>query len=300
MFPSLVNVPSEFLHLGSQRGGRITTLVVLSSALLWVVVFWERAKANRLRLNHDRLVRQLAIRDFLARHAEPQPTAALWVIIPVLNEAENLDVLLPRIPRAVASRPVVVLVVDDGSTDDSAAVARHHGALVAELPMNCGGGTALRTGFDLASREGAGIVVTMDGDGQHDPGHIDRLVRPIVEDRADIVIGSRLLGSYEHISTARSAGLYLFNAAINLLMGTRISDCSSGFRAVRTSALQKLMLVQDQYHTAEFIIEAAKHGMRLTEEPITIVNRLSGTSKKGRDLLYGAFFLRTILKSWLR
>jgi glycosyltransferase involved in cell wall biosynthesis len=203
-------------------------------------------------------------------------------------------------PRSILGITTYVLVIDDGSTDGSGDVARTNGAFVARLPVNAGGGTALRTGFLVASANRAKAVVTMDGDGQHDPSQLESLLMPILQDKAEIVIGSRLLGSHERVSFVRSAGIRIFSAAINGLQGTRISDCSSGFRAIATSRLAEMTLVQEQYHTAELIIEAAKHKMRIAEVSIHIKRRMSGKSKKGRNVLYGIMFLRTIMHAWLR
>ncbi len=140
----------------------------------------------------------------------------------------------------------------------------------------------------------------MDGDGQHNPTEIERLVGPILDGRADLVIGSRMAGSHEPVSVARSIGIRAFNMLINMLAGTKITDCSSGFRAVDAAFLGRVHLEQEQYHTAEMIIETAKHSGRTAEVPVAMRRRWAGQSKKGGDIVYGLFFLRTILKTWLR
>lgn len=298
--PDLVNLPAEIFALGDVPGGRIITLLIFSTLLLWLLLFWERSKLNALGQAFEASVRRSAVEQFAAAPRAPLPAAAVWVLVPVLNEAENLERLLPRMPRTVLDRPVTVLVIDDGSSDTSADVARAQGAQAVSLLINRGGGSALKTGFELARRYDAAAVVTMDGDGQHDPDEIAALVEPILADEADVVIGSRLLGAAEHATPLRAAGLHVFNAVINMLMSTHVTDCSSGFRAIRMASLAELQLTQEQYHTAELIIEATKHGCRIAERPITISARMTGRSKKGTDVRYGFFFLRTILKAWLR
>ena len=299
--PNVVNLPAEAIELNDAPGGRLLTLLLASTFLMWPLLLRERGKSARLKLAFEESIRSQAAREFrVSTHGRELPAGAVWVIIPVLNEAENLRALLPQIPREVAGTPLSILVVNDGSTDESELVAREHGAEVANLPINRGGGAALKLGFELVRSVGASVAVTMDGDGQHRPEDLAGMVAPIVEGEADLVIGSRLLGSSEAASAMRAAGVHVFNATINLLMSTKITDCSSGFRAVRIESLRKLRLVQEQYHTAELIIEAAKHQLRIAERPITIVRRMSGQSKKGKDLLYGFLFLRTILKAWLR
>lgn len=302
LFPALANVPADLLSLDAQPYGRLITLLLLSAVLCWLVVIRERHKLVRLTTRFDRLLRSQAVNGLLAdgtARARAEP-GAVWVVIPVYNEAANLPALLPAIPTELHGHPVHVLVVDDGSGDGSAGCARSHGALVLEMPMNAGGGTGLRAGFDAVLALDGGYVVTLDGDGQHDPAEMSGLLAPLVEGSADIVLGSRLMGQHEPTSLARSLGIYVFNAVISVLTGRRITDCASGYRAFRTAALKPLTLVQEQYHTAELIIEAAKHGCRIAERPITIRRRRSGHSKKGGNLFYGLSFLRTILKTWVR
>jgi glycosyltransferase involved in cell wall biosynthesis len=155
-------------------------------------------------------------------------------------------------------------------------------------------------GYDIADRLGATVVVTMDADGQHQPEEIDRLVEPIIKGNADIVIGSRVIGEREKDSAIRWVGIHFFNTVINILTGLSITDCSSGYRAFRLEKLRKVKLTQDQYHTAELIIDAVKKRMVIVESPITITRRLHGSSKKGTNFWYGFGFLKTVIKTWWR
>jgi glycosyltransferase involved in cell wall biosynthesis len=246
------------------------------------------------------LVHHVSALDFVKETPQGACQGLVLVLIPAFNEAENLKAVLPRIPKETNACGLKVLVVNDGSTDDTEAVCRRHGAWVVSHPTNYGGGVALRTGFYVARHLEVSVVVTMDGDGQHDPAEIPRLVDPILQGNADLVIGSRVLGNSETYSAFRSTGVRVFSSLINTLMGTRVTDCSSGFRALRQEALGDLRLAQDQYHTAEMIIEAAKNGRTIIEAPINISQRLSGRSKKGHDLLYGFKFFFVVVRSWLR
>jgi glycosyltransferase involved in cell wall biosynthesis len=222
------------------------------------------------------------------------------VLIPAYNEEENIGHVLEGMPKQVWGLETGVLVIDDGSRDQTTQVARDAGAWAIRSPANRGGGAALRAGFDIGGHLGSEIVVTMDGDGQHDPSQMERLVQPIAEDRLDFVIGSRLLGEREPDSVLRLMGIHFFNAVIRLLTTAKVTDCSNGYRALRLAVLDRLELRQDQYHTSELIIEAAKKGVRIGEVPVTVSRRLSGESKKGRSWLYGMSFAKTVLKTWLR
>ena len=301
LFPRMATLFSDFLSLGGIPGGRIISLLLVSNLLLWALAISHHIRGERTRDQLDRFVREFVQREFAQDPAVTmQAPGAVVVILPALNEAENLAAVLPRIPEAIGDTSVRAVVVNDGSTDNTGEVARDRGALVVDLPVNRGGGAALRTGYDAARRLQAAIVVTMDADGQHQPEEIAALIEPIRDGEADIVIGSRILGSCDDYSRLRYAGVKLFSRIINVLMGIRITDCSSGFRAFRVSILDKLSLKQDQYHTAELIIDAAKRGYRIAERPIHIRARLTGTSKKGTNLLYAFRFILSILFSWWR
>lgn len=225
---------------------------------------------------------------------------SIWVIMPVFNEEENLPIVISEIPSHILEIPVHTLVIDDGSNDNSLNVAQSFNVFTTKLPFNCGGGIALHSGFKIAMENRAAIIVTIDGDGQHNPLEMPNLVFEILNNDNDLVIGSRLLGSYEKFSIIRSFGLHFFNKFINILVGTKISDCSSGFRAIRAEKLKMMTLVQEQYHTAEMLIEAAKLKLKIKEVPIHIRKRLTGHSKKGKNAFYGVMFLRTILKTMFR
>lgn len=300
LFPDLVNFPSSIFRMGGYQWGRLLTLLIFSNILLWFFVFYQRAKNENRFYQFDNLVRALTVTDFLKNNTIENVKENIIVLIPAYNEAENLKIVLSQIPENVNSKPVKVLVLDDGSDDGTADVARKKNALVASHPTNRGGGAALKTGYDLVTHLNPSVVLTMDADGQHNPAEIETLVQPILYDEADFVIGSRVLGQCADYSRFRLLGVHVFSRLINLIAGTNITDCSSGYRAIRGNVLEECLLLQEQYHTAEVIIEAAKRRFRITERPVTIACRLSGESKKGHDLKYGLFFLRTIIKTWLR
>src|SRR5439155_6353045 len=156
------------------------------------------------------------------------------------NEAESLPAVLEEIPPDIAGLRTHVLVIDDGSRDGTAGVARELGAHVVSLPVNSGQGAALQTGYLVGERLGVDIVVTLDADGQHDPMEMDRLVGPIVGGKADFVVGSRRMGAYDSESRARDAGISVYTRLINLLGGTQVSDIANGYRAIRASRLSEI------------------------------------------------------------
>jgi len=299
IYPDSLNILAGMLALKGREYGRLILLLIISNLVMWLLILSLRSKDVRKSIQFDLLVRGLASDRFDAEWG-PQAAREIMVVIPALDEADNLQQVLPRIPKEIFGHAVGVLVVDDGSTDNTADVVRQLGHPVVSNPINRGGGASLRLGYDVATAGGAAIVVTMDADGQHLPEEIPRLVDPLLNDQLDFVIGSRVLGEREKDSRIRWIGVHVFDFVINLLAGTNITDCSSGFRAFRVECLKKVLLLQDQFHTAEMIIDAARNQIRIGEVPITIRRRLSGASKKGRNLTYGVNFARSVFKSWWR
>jgi glycosyltransferase involved in cell wall biosynthesis len=174
------------------------------------------------------------------------------------------------------------------------------GCLVARNIINRGQGAVLRLGYDILLHHDADICVTMDADNQHRPEDIPALLKPLLANEADMVIGSRKLGSNMSKSVFRQSGLAIFNQVISRLLKTRITDCSSGFRAFKIDVIRRLHLTEAQYQSTELIIETVKKGFRITEVPVTIVDRVHGQSKKGGNLKYGLNFAKVILKTWWR
>ncbi len=243
----------------------------------------------------DELGRPLGPEDLRARLAD-----RVAIVIPAYEEGETLPELLPRIPARLGAASTVVLVVDDGSRDDTAAAAMRAGALVAQLPTNCGGGAALRAGYYVAVTSGAAIVVTLDADGQHRPEEIARVLEPVLSGRVDFAAGSRVLGSAKPGAFARELGIAFFNRVVRVLTRTHVTDCSNGFRATRTEVLATLDLREPQFHAAEFLVEALTRGVRFEEVPISVLRRAHGVSKKPPTLRYGWGFCAAIVHAWRR
>jgi hypothetical protein len=298
--PDTVNGLRALLSLQDDQFSRLIALAIVSNGLLWLAVFYLRVRWTDLKRQLDRLARGACLTEFHRVYPEVDDLPPVLVLIPAYNEEENIGHVLGKVPEQACGLDTSALVIDDGSRDQTTRAAREAGALAIRSPANRGGGAALRAGFDIGAQLGSQIVVTMDADGQHDPEEMERLVAPIVEDRFDFVIGSRLIGKREPDSAVRLAGIYFFNAIIRLLTTASVTDCSNGYRALRLTELERLELRQDQYHTSELIIEAAKKGVRIGEAPVTVRRRLTGESKKGRNWFYGWSFAKTILKTWLR
>ena len=295
--PNVVNFLRDLLALQQYQYGRILALLIISNVVLMFISVYISSKVENFRLQFDQLVRKLGLGFLETASKNLKP---VMIVIPAYNEAENLKHLLPGIPSKIKDTEVGVLVVDDGSDDDTSLIVREHNQFVVSNPINRGGGAALRLGYDILKNSDASVCVTMDADGQHRPEDIEELVAPILDNEYDVVIGSRVLGAREKDNPTRIAGVHIFSAIISSLLGKRITDPSSGFRAFKMDKIKSIDLYEDQYHTSELIIEAVKKGLRVKEVPITILKRQFGKSKKGRNLTYGFHFAKTIIKTWWR
>ena len=295
--PNVVNFLRDLLSLQKYQYGRIIALLIASNIILMFFSLSTASKVENFRLQFDQLVRKLGIGVLEITSDDIKP---IMIVIPAYNEAENLQYLLPKIPATIDGLNVGLLVIDDGSTDRTKQIVQKHGHTVVSNMINRGGGAALRLGYDILKEAGGNICVTMDADGQHQPEEIEALVLPIIKDEFDVVIGSRVLGTREKDKAVRIAGVHIFSTVISALLGKRITDPSSGFRAFKIGKLKNIALHEDQYHTSELIIDAVKKGLRIKEVPITILKRKFGKSKKGKDFIYGFHFARIIVKTWWR
>jgi hypothetical protein len=300
--PNLFNPVFDVLNFRPGTGQRLTGALMIAVIILFALVFRMQTYVDSNERSMRLLVEALAQKDFdWDRAAAVVPDGLKIVTVsPAYNEAENVGAVIHAMPEQVEGYRVVSIVVDDRSDDETAAVAAEAGALVVSLPIRRGGGLALRVGYEVALRLGGEIVVTLDADGQHQPEEIPILVKPILEDEADHVNGSRMLGEYERGAVIRHIGVHFFSWLVTILTGQRVTDISSGYRATRAATLRKLLLEQDQFWTSEVTIEALRHRARIVEVPVTFLTRRGGESKKPKSLRYGWNFTKAIAKTWLR
>jgi glycosyltransferase involved in cell wall biosynthesis len=225
-------------------------------------------------------------------------SAELIVVIPALNEQESVARVIGSVPAEVCGLTTATLLVDDGSTDDTARRARDAGAMVCQLRVNLGQGAAFRLGYRLARELRADWIATADADGQFDPAELTGLVPPLLAGRADFVNGSRRLGRTFTTDPVRRLGVIVFGGLISVLTGVRITDPANGLRAMKAEVTAIVPLRQTQYQTSELLIGAIAYGYRVTEAPATMYERTAGQSKKGANLIYGLRFARVIVTTW--
>ncbi len=282
------------------NGGRILGLAVFAIFILFLLVLRALSQASRNARQLSAVLEGLAWEEFRQADLPERFRSKIAILVPAYNEVENVGHVLDLMPDQVCGVETAVLVVDDGSRDATGDVAAEHGAVVARHVINRGGGAALRTGYRLMVESGAEVVVTLDADGQHLPSEMERLVQPVLAGEVDLAHGSRVLGHADRNHFARELGIVFFNRLVSFITRTHVTDCSNGYRAVRTTVLPQLVLRQEQFHTSEFMIEAIKRGIPAKEVPITVEQRLHGHSKKPAVFRYGMGFANAIVRTWLR
>ena len=209
----------------------------------------------------------------------------LLLIIPAHNEADNLITLIPNIIEACPQYDYVI--INDGSTDNTEALCKEQGYNYITLPVNLGIGGAVQTGYRYACEVGADIAVQVDGDGQHDIGYLDEVVKPILNDQADIVIGSRFIetvktsGNFKS-TRMRRAGIHWLSGIIKFLTGKRIYDVTSGYRAANKRYISYFAENYSvDYPEPEAIVAAVENGARIAEVPVVMHERTEGKSSIG-------------------
>lgn len=221
------------------------------------------------------------------------------VISSAYNEAENL----PGVVASVTSQ-CPMIIVDDGSSDETAAIARQNGAQVISHIYNLGQGYAFLTGMKAALARDVDYIIYMDSDGQHSPEELHVFIKKFEMADCDVVVGSRILGNnYKTAPFLRKFFLPYVTGVVNWLTGYRMTDAMCGFRAYKKSSLKSIahlfdQMLEPQYIAAEMFMRFAREELRVEEVPITLSARHTGTSYKGA-FRYGMGIFRAILKTLL-
>ncbi|MEO8382471.1 MAG: glycosyltransferase family 2 protein [Acidobacteriota bacterium] len=220
-----------------------------------------------------------------------------WVVVPAYNESE----VLGGVVRGLVERGHRVVVVDDGSTDGTAASALASGARVLRHALNRGQGAALQTGIAYALARGAEQVVTFDSDGQHVPEDVEALLAPLQAGRADVVLGSRFIGRSEGVPPIRRMVLAAAVVFTRLASGARVTDTHNGLRAFSRTAAEKIDIRLDRMaHASEILDQIVRHGLRFEEVPVH-VRYTAYSRRKGQSSLAALRILADyVVGRWMR
>ena len=200
-------------------------------------------------------------------------------IVPAFQEEAVIASLVREIKSFDPDLDIVV--VDDGSVDGTAAAAAAAGAAVVRLPFNLGIGGAVQTGFKYALERGYDVAVRLDGDGQHDPLELPKLLEPLARDEADVVVGSRFAGGDPEYRApfARRAGIRFFARLVSLLTRQRLTDTTSGFQAVNARGIRLFAAdYPHDYPEVEAAVMVVRHRLRILEVPVRMRERELGSS----------------------
>jgi len=223
----------------------------------------------------------------------------LTIIIPVFNEELTIGNIINRTKKSVEEIGLKyeIVVVDDHSYDKSLKIAKSFDVRLLSLKQHIGKGYALRAGFAKAKGD---IIVTIDSDASHRPEELNEVLKPILEDKADLVIGSRYLNHKKVASKKLNVfGVQIFNYLIQLFTGVGVTDSQSGYRAMKREILKRQELKSGEYEIeSEMLVKTAKQGFRVTEVPISFEQRTYGRS--GVDpIIDGSKILLSIVFAYL-
>ena len=223
------------------------------------------------------------------------------IIVPAYNEAESLPQLIKALRAECPGCDLVV--IDDGSTDQTRRVVEGR-ARVVSLPCNLGIGGAVQTGLQIALREGYDLAIQVDGDGQHLPQEVPKLLKAVRESGCDLVVGSRFRGAVGYKSTAvRRLGIRFFSSLLSWVCRTTVTDPTSGFRVMNRRAIRLLAgRYSEDFPEVEALVQAHRAGLRLLEVPVQMAARTAGRSSIGtvKSILYMLKVPLAILMSLLR
>lgn len=218
------------------------------------------------------------------------------VIVPVYNEARNIPAVICRIRETYPMCDIII--VNDGSTDDTAETAEKCGAPLISHPFNLGYGVAIQTGYKYAMNKGYEYLLQIDGDGQHDPGYIPNLFAEVKSGKCDIAIGSRfLIKSNYHVGLMKLAAIRLFRVIVFLITGQVISDPTSGYQCMNRKVFR--YFADDgfpcDYPDANVIIALHRRGFRIRELPVAMYPNPEGRSMHRGIFNIMYYFFRVFL-----
>jgi glycosyltransferase involved in cell wall biosynthesis len=221
-------------------------------------------------------------------------------VIPAFNEELTIGNVIERVTAVMQKNGYTyeIMVVDDCSADKSVEISKRHGVKVFSLKKHMGKGYALRVGFAKAKGE---IITTIDSDGSHRPEELPLLLTPILQNKADLVIGSRYLNQNPAAAKKLNAsGVRLFNLLIKILTRTEVSDSQSGYRVMKASLLRNMRLNSREYEIeSEMLVKTARQGFRVREVSISFEQRTYGTSRLD-PVVDGFKILFSIVRAYIR
>ena len=198
----------------------------------------------------------------------------LVVLIPAFNEEKTIARVIQNIPKKIESiHEIEIMVIDDGSTDKTSKIAKENGAKVFSFNHNRGLAKTIAQGFVKGIQNNSDILVILDADDQYDPNEIQKLINPILNKKADIVIGNRQVKSLEHMPFQKKIGNQAVSKVLSTIIGEKIIDAQTGFRAFNKDALLRLNIFSGYTYTQETLMQAKFKGLKIIEIPVNFRKR---------------------------
>jgi len=198
----------------------------------------------------------------------------LSIIIPAFNEEKTIETVIKEIPEKFQSiDKMEVIVIDDGSSDNTAAIAQKCGAIVYSLKHNQGLARAISLGFSKCIENNSDIMIILDADNQYDSSEIPLILEPIINKKADIVLGDRQIRRLEHMPTQRKIGNQIASKVLSMVVGNKITDGQTGFRAFNRESMKRIHLFSNYTYTQETIVQGKFKNLKIIEVPISFRKR---------------------------
>ena len=300
--PQIFGIFTRLLGL-EDRGFALLSIAVLLLFGLFLNLLGRVREAGR---RSGEIVTGLAVREYSERYLSSEERAEghpgeILIIVPAYDEEGGIQEVLRRIPDEVLGHEVKTVVVDDGSADRTADIARDEGVPVVTPRGQPRAGRRPEDGLrDSAGREGRGRrqprrrrPVQAGGARPARQAHNRRARRTSCSAPA-------FMGYYQEAGSVRHVGVVFFSRLISLLTGVKVSDCTNGYRAIRVSELHKLNLREDRFNANEIILEGLKNKLRFEQVPVSMLSRAAGETKKPPKLAYPLGVFRVIISTWLR
>jgi len=224
----------------------------------------------------------------------------LVIQIPCFNEEETLLTTLNALPKSISGiDSIMVLVINDGSTDSSAKIASDWGAELLDIKPNKGLANAFRSGLQKALEMGADIIVNTDADNQYNAADIEKLIQPVIKGEADIVVGARDVLRIKEFSPVKKALQKIGSAVLRLLSSTGVEDAPSGFRAFSRDAAIKLNVFDNYTYTMETLIQSASKGLKVASVPVGVNEKLRESRLVSNIFLYVLKSMKTMIRMFI-
>ena len=280
-------------------------LLIFSIIIILYLLAIQVLKNKNAAYSLHNIVREIAISNFKRQVRNSiQHETDLIIVIAAKNESKTLGGVIERIKSLNIPYSYKIIVVNDGSTDDTESISLERGASTINHSYNLGIGGAIKTGYVAARIFKPDIVITIDADGQHDPKFIPEIISKIKNHGADMVYASRFSTASNYKTTkVRSIGNRFYTWLVNKIAGISITDVTSGYRAVKFDRLDDIFFIAETNFAIELAIRAGRNGLKITEIPVTTFGRDAGTSqfhKIERFLIYNVNAMTQILDAFLR